>query len=156
MPHKDPEKRREYRKRYYEMHRSEAVEYSRKYYHEHRETVLLKQREYGKKHRKQISARVKRWKESHPEKVREMHRRYYEKHREQILAKSKLYRQLHPQIRKAQKKADYYVPLGQKCELCGSTQNLERHHPDYSNPLKIVTLCIKCHKKIHRANRSSL
>lgn len=42
------------------------------------------------------------------------------------------------------------IPLKDKCENCGSTEKLERHHPDYSKPLEVQTLCINCHKKIHR------
>ena len=38
-----------------------------------------------------------------------------------------------------------------KCENCGSTASLVRHHPDYSKPLDTVTLCKSCHGKIHRS-----
>lgn len=31
------------------------------------------------------------------------------------------------------------------CAKCGSTRNLEAHHPDHSKPSRIVTLCAKCH-----------
>lgn len=42
------------------------------------------------------------------------------------------------------------VPLKDKCELCSSTLNLERHHPDYSKPLDFITFCRECHRKLHR------
>lgn len=32
------------------------------------------------------------------------------------------------------------------CESCGSRDPLERHHPDYSTPLRIVWLCEACHR----------
>lgn len=36
------------------------------------------------------------------------------------------------------------------CEKCGvGNVRLEAHHPDYSNPNKIITLCVGCHKVIH-------
>jgi len=48
---------------------------------------------------------------------------------------------------KAQILARANIPLGSKCEECGSTENLERHHPDYSKPLETQTLCRACHLK---------
>jgi hypothetical protein len=37
------------------------------------------------------------------------------------------------------------------CEKCGIKDvRLEGHHFDYSQPDKIVTLCVKCHKEVHR------
>jgi len=40
------------------------------------------------------------------------------------------------------------IALGSKCEKCGSTENLERHHEDYSKPLEVKTLCRKCHNEV--------
>ena len=34
------------------------------------------------------------------------------------------------------------------CFVCGS-ENVEAHHPDYSEPLSVVWLCIEHHKEIH-------
>lgn len=34
------------------------------------------------------------------------------------------------------------------CEICGQIKKLDRHHPDYSKPLKIMWICRKCHKNI--------
>jgi len=45
------------------------------------------------------------------------------------------------------------APLkGQKCAVCGKHKyknNLQRHHPDYTNPRKRVILCQGCHAKKH-------
>ncbi len=51
--------------------------------------------------------------------------------------------------RKAQSMAQYYVPLGNACEECGSKEHLERHHPDYDKPLEAQTLCRECHQHVH-------
>ena len=37
------------------------------------------------------------------------------------------------------------VQLGSKCEFCGSTKDLEGHHPDYSLPEIVITCCKSCH-----------
>lgn len=49
------------------------------------------------------------------------------------------------------------MPLAKECELCPEDDkcqdNLGRHHPDYDEPWIYVTLCLKCHKGIHKASR---
>ena len=37
-----------------------------------------------------------------------------------------------------------------KCELCGEKTELYAHHTDYSQPLKVIFLCDKCHKIEHK------
>lgn len=55
----------------------------------------------------------------------------------------------YPEKGEAHRKARI-VPLGEKCEDCGmTTKQLHRHHPDYSKPLDVVILCIKCHERVH-------
>jgi len=39
--------------------------------------------------------------------------------------------------------------IDSNCNFCGSTNNLEKHHPDYSKPSWVVTLCRKCHRNTH-------
>ena len=34
------------------------------------------------------------------------------------------------------------------CVICGSTINLEYHHPDYSQPLFVLVMCRECHSKL--------
>lgn len=35
------------------------------------------------------------------------------------------------------------------CQECGSPWPLQRHHPDYSQPLFVRYLCTKCHGRAH-------
>ena len=37
------------------------------------------------------------------------------------------------------------------CENCGNKETrLEAHHFDYSKPKQVITLCVNCHKNVHR------
>lgn len=38
----------------------------------------------------------------------------------------------------------------QPCEICGSTENIDAHHPDYSKPLKVKWLCRRHHVAVHK------
>jgi hypothetical protein len=42
----------------------------------------------------------------------------------------------------------------QPCEICGKTEDIERHHEDYSKPLEVRWLCKSHHLDIHRIFRS--
>jgi hypothetical protein len=53
---------------------------------------------------------------------------------------------------KAQRYAYTFTSLKDKCEKCGATENLVRHHDDYTKPLTVTTLCRKCHGLWHRDN----
>lgn len=39
------------------------------------------------------------------------------------------------------------------CFVCGSFENIERHHPDYSRPLEVTFLCRQHHKRLHANTR---
>lgn len=49
---------------------------------------------------------------------------------------------------------NYYYNTGrikkQPCVLCNSQEKLEKHHPDYNQPLYTIWLCKRCHIAIHR------
>lgn len=51
-------------------------------------------------------------------------------------------------IRKRAQKAE---PVPFHCEACGATENLERHHPNYSKPDVFEVLCRPCHVKADQA-----
>lgn len=98
----------------------------------------------------------------YPDRWRERQNKSYLKHREERLKQSREYYQANKDKIKARTLARYHkdkekvkaerlaealVPLGEKCEECGSTEDLERHHPDYSKALEVRTLCRKCHNR---------
>jgi hypothetical protein len=36
------------------------------------------------------------------------------------------------------------------CVSCGSSVDLELHHPDYDRPLQVISLCRTCHVSCHK------
>lgn len=41
----------------------------------------------------------------------------------------------------------------QPCAHCGSAKNINAHHTDYSQPLRVVWLCRRCHLREHNRLR---
>lgn len=80
--------------------------------------------------RKQV---CREWDKRNPEKRREMQKRTALRNPEKIKTRNKA----------------RYLKKDSKCMFCGSTERLQKHHPDYSRPELIITLCFKCHRKIH-------
>lgn len=44
---------------------------------------------------------------------------------------------------------DGKVIKGLLCQLCGSSEGIEGHHFDYSDPLGVIWLCKVCHRQYH-------
>ena len=73
---------------------------------------------------------------------------YKKEHREKNRLPNKKYRKLYPEKIKAHV-LSRKIPLKSHCEKCNTTENLQKHHPDYSKPLEVITLCRKCHIEAH-------
>lgn len=113
--------------------------------------------EYHKKwlligeHAKKCSNRFKEWVKENKSRDDELHQtwrknnwdKYLESHRVGQLK----YASKNPEKIAAQQLAGRNRKrlIKEFCEDCGSNQRLEMHHPDYSQPLKVITLCHKCH-----------
>ena len=125
-------------------------EKNKKHIHEYnqRDDVKKRKKEYSKskrgreiqklwKKKNPVSARISRIKDqtTHKERRRLEQKKYSKRNPEKIFA--------HNQTHRAR------LPLDKECTLCKSNKRLERHHPDYSKPLLIITLCKSCHYKIH-------
>jgi hypothetical protein len=54
----------------------------------------------------------------------------------------------------AQQLLNRYIKSGKiqrsPCEVCGETERIHGHHPDYSKPLEVIWLCPLHHKGIHQ------
>ena len=65
------------------------------------------------------------------------------------------YRQLNPEKIKAHHDVEYAIKKGKlirpdHCESCKKETFVESHHEDYSKPLDVEWLCIKCHTNLCR------
>ncbi len=50
--------------------------------------------------------------------------------------------------REARNKA-HSIKVKNECVHCFSKSNIEKHHPDYTNPSFVVPLCRDCHRRLH-------
>ena len=64
-----------------------------------------------------------------------------------VIAHKKYYRK-YPERQRARGLALKKIPLAERCQICGE-KAYERHHIDYSKPLDVMFLCVKCHKTVH-------
>ena|SRR6185369_6008396 len=51
----------------------------------------------------------------------------------------------------SRKRAQRAFPKPDACQHCGTTSELQRHHPDLSDALSVVILCQPCHAAEHVA-----
>jgi hypothetical protein len=83
---------------------------------------------------------------------------YSIENREQIIEKTRERREKNPGYNKNWRKnthgaahmaARRKVKRVTACCICGFTESLVRHHPDYSKPKDVIILCRSCHAKVH-------
>jgi hypothetical protein len=79
-----------------------------------------------------------RWATKHPERKFEVQKKY----------KDKYYANNYDKI-DARNKAERLIKLDKSCNICGSEDNLQRHHWRYDKPLLVNTLCLFCHDVQH-------
>lgn len=88
------------------------------------------------------------------EKRKQKCRIYQKSHREETDAAKKAWYQRNRHKRRANSLVGWAIKHGflkvHPCSVCGSTEKVEGHHPDYSKPLEVIWLCGKHHKEIHR------
>lgn len=86
------------------------------------------------------------------EKERLYRKNYYQEHREEALLKVKRFQIDEPEKYKARNSANYAKKIGKlqpkPCSVCGNLE-INMHHNNYSEPLKVVWLCRKHHKRLH-------
>ena len=91
-----------------------------------------------------IDARNKKWNAAHPDVMRDAWRKYGYRNRNKRAIQGKLQR--------AVKSGRITKPT--VCSDCGCNDKIQAHHSDYSDALNVLWLCHRCHKAIHREERS--
>ena len=139
MPYKDREKKL-----------AHAREYSRRHYIKNRDKIRVQHRKYIEENPKRFRQIKNQSYIRHREKRLVQSQDYYKRNRDKILARMRKYHEEKHIEYEARYKANYAIPLDSKCCICGRTENLERHHPDYNKPLNVITVCRSCHVLLHK------
>ncbi len=115
--------------------------------------------------RKEIRDKIKKEQSEFNKNVRKFEKKmywqlYYEQHKEEIAEYKRQYRIRNATEEKAREAARAALECGiikkrNKCKQCGSTENLQMHHPDYTKPLLIKWLCKSCHMTLHRSKNKA-
>lgn len=144
MPY-DKEKTRKQKREYYLKNRERILRQKKEYYSKNKDTIRPKNRLCVVRHywenRKTMLEKIRKYR--HSKAGKEAHnkikRRYYYTKPEFRLKQ------------KARRLANKLISLeGRKCEKCGSTKKLNRHHYlGYNRPLEIKILCEGCHLREH-------
>ena len=86
--------------------------------------------------------------------ARDNHKKYTqtERGKERRKKATRVYREKNQEKIKSRSLALYHVDL-QPCEVCGSEDEIQKHHEDYKNPLDVTCLCQEHHSELHAARR---
>ena len=121
---------------------------------------LIYQREYMREWRKKPAAKkyhreyMKKWRTENPDKIKECQKKSDKKRRARKNEWKKKWKQAHPFITKSRMILTHAVEDGKiikpdECSKCNSNGKIDGHHPDYSEPLKVMWLCQNCHRTLH-------
>lgn len=118
----------------------------------HRAENIEKVREYDRNrpnHKERVEARKKRMQD-----IKENNPALYEKYKKSAKkwnTENKHKRNAHNKVARALFNGK--IKRRSDCEVCGSDEKIEAHHHDYSKPLDVIWLCVKCHKQEHKTER---
>lgn len=116
------EKRKQWNE-YYEAHKDERKASFKKYYEKNKEAINKHNYEYrmNNPHIKEVRAKNQ--------------REYNQKYPEKLKARGIAYRN---------------ITINNICLICKVNPAEQMHHEDYSKPLEIIPVCIKCHTQLHK------
>ena len=150
---KNKEQKRAYDKRYYQKNQKKIKKREKKY--SQRSEIKARKKEYNKEYnqRPEVKKRIKEFAIKNIDRNRKTKLKWIrnnpEKNRESKRKGEKIYAKKYPERINAGQIARR-IPLGKKCQICGSTIKLERHHWRYDKPKLFATFCKECHMAQHR------
>lgn len=124
------------------------------------EKYNAKKREYRKNNLEKVRALTRKgnrkWRDkADPDgaKQRAYSKKHYQLNKERLRKQNKEYYNANPLKNKAWSafwNAKKYGKITtQPCEICGTSERIEGHHPDYNKPLEVIWLCAKHHREVH-------
>ena len=132
-----------------ERNRERINAIAHKSYMKHQEKRKLWQKEYRAKNKEREAKRKIKWYKEHREQVIKRVIKNYNENAERFIAYSGKHSKEHRIECNANVLARRHIPITTPCQICGGTENLLRHHTDYSKPLEVQIVCTSCHKRIH-------
>lgn len=165
---------KEYMAAWRAKNKAHVAAYGKKYAEEHKKERRIYMaaylKDYAKKNHKKLLAYAQAWKKAHPEYL-QYHRDYAVQNRERVyLANKEWAKNNSEKVRESKKKSYRKQPektnarklllralergviKKENCVVCKS-RDVEAHHPDYSQPLNVVWLCVTHHRALHRKPR---
>ena len=121
------------------------------------ERISERRRSYYRSNRDAELESNRAFRAANPEVARGWKRSYYRKSAANLLASDTLRNARDPRKRRAKDAVRYAVNTGkltrQPCMLCGTTEDVEAHHPSYQRHhwLHVTWLCKTHHQQHHRA-----
>jgi signal recognition particle GTPase len=100
MSYVDPEKQKEYKKKY----REENEEKIKKYREENKEKIKEQRKKYREENKEKIKEQRKKYKEENKEKIKEWNKKYYQENKERINERCKKYNKENKEKLNAQRK----------------------------------------------------
>jgi len=149
MPYKDEEKNRECRRNWNLKNKEKMKKWSLEYYYRNRDKRL-----------KQMNERYYRVKDT-PEEIEKRKiwwKEFWAKNKDRLM-KEKITNPKRKEMEAIRRFAyihfrDNIIQERKCCEICGSIENLEIHHKNYTRDIRdIQLLCRKCHGKMKRKER---
>ena len=152
--------RKAYMKRWNAEHREHKRALQKKYYRENPAKYRRRSRAYKAANKEKVSAYNHNYWEKNREALREKRRplqlEYRRNHKEEHNKSSAEQRRKFPEKIRARSITNHAIRKGeivrQPCEICGRT-DVQAHHDNYNEPLKIRWLCVTCHNEWHRINK---
>jgi hypothetical protein len=125
----------------------------KKYYKEHKEELAKKAKERYEQNKEVYLERNQKWKDNNKIKMLNKMKEYYDNHKEEIIKNNIVYYKKNYNKNRekiiSRSKTHYLIEIKPCCEICGSTEKLERHHWRYDKPEIANTLCKECHQIQH-------
>lgn len=136
------------------MGNDELKQYKHQWYMKHREDCLKRSLQWHIEHPEIVKQTLQRYRVRNQAEFNRRQREYYQRNKDRLRQENLVRMEANREKYSARWKAKRAV-LEPECELCGTVDNLEHHHPDYSEPLVTVTVCKLCHECIHAGLQGS-